>query len=138
MNPGEKANISSTTRRDTRSQRGGARLKTLIWLVLAVSLIFCTYKILPSYIANYQLEDWMKSEVLFTLGKPMTNDSLVDAVMKEFHSLGIEADKDTIHIVQNDSRGVHIRVDYTVNIDLKLYQMQLHFTPDADNQSLVQ
>lgn len=113
-------------------------MKTLIWLVIAVALVFCTIKILPPYISDYELTDWMKSEVLFTLGKPMTNDSLVEAVVKEFKSLGIEADKDNVHIVQNDSRGVHIRVDYTVNVDLKLYQLQLHFTPEADNQSLVQ
>jgi hypothetical protein len=138
MLAGEKSQSSRSAEMETRSERGGARLKTLIWLALAVALIFCTIKILPVYISNYQLSDWMKSEVLFTLGKPMTNDALTEAVVRELRSLNIEAGKDSIQILQNDSRGVHIRVDYTVNVDLKVYQLQLHFTPDADNQSLVQ
>ncbi len=138
MIAGEKSQFSRSAEMGSGSERGGARLKTLIWLALAVALIFCTIKILPVYISNYQLSDWMKSEVLFTLGKPMTNDALTEAVVRELRSLNIEAGKDSIQILQNDSRGVHIRVDYTVNVDLKVYQLQLHFTPDADNQSLVQ
>jgi hypothetical protein len=134
----EISDISSTTRRERHSERGGARLKTLIWVVLAVALVFCTIKILPPYISNYQLEDWLKSEVLFTLGKPLSNDSLTEAVVKELKSLDIDAGKDNVHILQNDSRGVRIQVDYTVNVDLKFYQLQLHFTPEANNQSLVQ
>jgi len=39
--------------------------------------------------------------------------------------------------VQNNGGNVHINVDYSVTVDLKLYQWTLNFHPAASNSSLI-
>jgi hypothetical protein len=120
-----------------RSARGGIRLRVVVWTAILASLIYVSIKIIPPYFSNYQLEDDLHEEALFSLGK-FNDDTVRDRVFKKIQIRGVDATKDSIHIQQNDVRGLKILVDYTVTVDLKVYDLHLHFTPSSDNQSLVQ
>jgi hypothetical protein len=120
-----------------RGERGAIRLKVVFWTAILAALIYVSIKIIPPYFANYQLEDDLHEEALFSLGK-FNDDTVRDRVFKKMQIRGVEATKDNIRILQNDVRGLKIMVDYTVNVDLKIYDLHLHFTPSSDNQSLVQ
>ena len=119
------------------SAHGGSRLRVVIWTALLVAFAYTSYKIIPPYFANYQLEDDLRQEALFSIGK--FNDEMErDRIFKLMQTRGVDATKEAIHIQQNDSRGLKILVDYTVPVDLVVYNLQLHFTPSSNNQSLVQ
>ncbi len=109
----------------------------IIWLVFFGAFVYCSYKIIPPYFANYQFEDDLHDEALYSIGK-YNDDVIRDHVFREMQARGVDATKDAIHIQQNDARGLKISVDYTIDVDLIVYTWHLHFTPSTNNQSLVQ
>ncbi|MFZ0819006.1 MAG: hypothetical protein WAM91_02985 [Candidatus Acidiferrales bacterium] len=119
------------------SARGGSRLRVVIVTALLVAFAYTSYKIIPPYFANYQLEDDIHQEALFSIGK-FNDDTIRDHVFREMQAHGIDATKDSIHIQQNDARGLKLSVDYTTTVDLLVYTLHLRFTPSSNNQSLVQ
>jgi hypothetical protein len=123
---------------EIRGQRGGARLRALFYTVLLLVFVFVSYKVIPPYYANYQLEDWMKTQIPFFMVNHTTDEILYDTIVKEMHSEGIEVTRDNIKIIQNNSRGINVQIDYNVKLDLMVYQMNLHFAPQMNSQSLVQ
>jgi hypothetical protein len=125
------------TARRMRSARGAIRLRVVVWTAILAALVYISFKIIPPYYSNYQLEDDLHEEALFSLGK-YNDDTVRDRVFQKMKIHGIDATKESIHIQQNDVRGLKILVDYTVTVDLKVYDLHLHFTPSSDNQSLVQ
>lgn len=116
-------------------ERGGARLKSLLVLIVFGSAIFCAVKIVPSYFANYQLQDSIRQIATYASVTRQKDDELKADVEKKVKQLGIPADSNDIQ-VSDDSGNVQISVDYTVPIDLAVYQFQLHFHPQATNASL--
>jgi hypothetical protein len=119
------------------SARGGSRLRLVVWTAILAALLYITYKVTPPYFANYEFEDDLRQEGMFSMGK-YTDDQVRERVFKEMQARGVDATKDDSHIQQNDSRGLKILVDYTVTVDMLVYDLKLHFTPSTNSQSLVQ
>lgn len=119
-------------------ERGGARIRLIMFLVFVGLFGWIAYKVVPPYIANYQLEDWMRTQEPYWLVNHMTDDALIDNIMKEIQAHDIPATKENVKVLANNPRDVKVSVDYTVHIDLSFYQFDLHFNPVMDNQSLIQ
>lgn len=119
----------------SKDEHGGARIKTLIVLIILGSAIFCAVKIVPPYFANYQLQDSMRQEAAYASATRKQDDDIRSDIEKKLMQLGIPADSKNIQ-VSDVSGNVQISVDYTVPIDLAVYQLQLHFHPQANNASL--
>lgn len=134
---GVAAEVSASSAK-SRAQRGGARLRTLVVVALIAAFIFICFKVIPPYFAKYQLEDWLHTQIPFFLVNHLSDDALRAAVLKEVEAEGIPATAENIKILQNNPRGVNVMVDYTVTVDLAVYELHLHFTPSMNNQSLVQ
>jgi hypothetical protein len=118
-------------------ERGGNKLNLIITLMVLGTMVFAAVKIVPVYFANYQFQDSIESESRFALtGYPKKNaDDVRNDVWNKAKDLGIPADKDAIHVaMQNGS--VEIGLDYSVPIDLAVYQFILQFHPHADNHSI--
>ena len=118
--------------------RGGARFRLILFLLIAGSVAFVGWKTIPPYINNYQLEDWLRTQEPYWLANHVSDDVLVDNIMKEIDSHNIPATKDDIKILANNSRSVKVSIDYKAHVDLSVYQFDLHFVTVMDNQSLVQ
>jgi hypothetical protein len=100
-------------------------------------MLFTAIKLVPVYFANYQLQDAIESESRFALtGYPKKSvEDIRDDVYNKAQDLGVPATRDNIAVnVQNGS--VSIGIDYSVPIDLKVYQFTLQFHPHADNHSI--
>src|ERR1700689_2007592 len=82
--------------RSVRGERGGARFRALVWTVILLAFVFLCFKLIPPYFANYQLEDWLKTQIPFFMVNHTTDDALNTAIIKEMHSEGIEVTKDNI------------------------------------------
>ncbi|MBZ5701594.1 MAG: DUF4845 domain-containing protein [Acidobacteriia bacterium] len=121
--------------RKSSSQRGGGRLKAVIWTVLLVTGAYTGFKVIPIYINEYQLQDKMQEVARFATVGHKTDDELREAVWQEIQDLGIPARKENIKI-ENTGRYAKISVDYTVPLDLIFYHGELHFSPSSENKSL--
>jgi len=132
----EKEKVSGALVR--HAERGGARVRAIAWTIVLVIVAYCCFKIAPPYFANYKLEDWLNNTILTYMGRNMSNDDITAAVVAEMANEGINGTKDNVKILQNNSRGLNVQVDYNVTVDLSVYELNLHFTPHTNSQSLVQ
>jgi hypothetical protein len=129
---------ATSAKRVRDGQHGGGTLRAIIWTAILLAFVFVCYKIIPPYYANYQFEDWLKTQVPFLMVNHTTDDALVAAIIKEMKSEGVTVTKENIKILQNTSQGINVQIDYNVPVDLIVYSTNLHFTPAMNSQALVQ
>ena len=118
-------------------QLGESKIKPILVLLVLAFAAYSAFKIVPAYFANYQLQDMIKSEALFaTSAYPRkTADDIHSDVWKKVQELGIPAKSEAIKVTGGD-QAVSITVDYTVPVDLTVYQFTLDFHPHADSHSI--
>lgn len=119
----------------TRSQRGESRFKAIAYTAVVVFGVFAAFKLLPPYIAEYQLADKMQEQARFAIVNRYNEEQIRETIFKEAQDLDVPIHKEDIKVLANPS-VVRISLDYTVPIDLLVYKMQLHFTPSSENKSL--
>jgi YbbR domain-containing protein len=119
------------------SERGGSKMSLVITLVILGAMAFTAVKIVPVYVDNYQFQDSIEAESRFALTgypKKSTEDVRAD-IYKKARELDIPVKSEDIR-VNIQSGSVEIGTDYSVPIDLKVYQFSLNFHPHADNHSI--
>ena len=116
-------------------QCGAGALKAILWTALLVYAAYAGYKLIPVYIANYQLADKMQEEARFAVVNRHSEDQIREQIYKEVQELDIPTRKEEIK-VYSTLQVVRISLDYTVPVDLLFYKMQLHFTPSSENKAL--
>jgi hypothetical protein len=125
-----------TKQRQLGAQRGSGKFKAIAYTAIVVSGIFCAVRLLPPYIAEYQLSDKMQEQARFGVVNRYTEEQIRESIFKEAVDLDVPIKKDQIKVLANPS-VVRISLDYTVPIDLLVYKMELHFTPSSENKSLL-
>jgi hypothetical protein len=128
--------IESKRRSRARGQRGAGRLKAIAYTVIVVFGFYTAYKLIPPYMAEYQLADKMQEEARFAVVNRHGEEQIREAILKEAESLDIPLKKEEIKVLASAS-VVKISVDYTVPVDLMIYKMDLHFTPSSENKSIL-
>jgi hypothetical protein len=120
-----------------RGERGGSRANMLLAIVIVGSLLFVGWKLIPPYFANYQFQDAIETESRFALtGYPKrSQDDIQNEVFKKAQQLGINVKPEDVHVVM-DAQTCTISLDYSVPIDLQVYQTVLQFHDHADNHTL--
>ena len=122
--------------RRSRAQRGGGTIKAILWTAILVYGAFVAYKIIPAYVAEYQLADKMAEQARFAVVNRYPEEQIRDTVFKMVQELEIPAKREDIKIVANP-QIVKISLDYTVSVDLLVYHLDLHFTPASENKAIV-
>ena len=128
--------IDSQRRSCTRGQHGGGRLKAIAFTVIVVFGFYAAFKLIPPYLAEYQLADKMQEQARFAVVNRYTEEQIRASIFKEAQDLDIPLTKEDIKVLATPSL-VRISIDYTVPVDLIVYKMELHFTPSSENKSLV-
>jgi hypothetical protein len=119
-----------------RAQRGEGRFKAIAYTAIVVFGVFSAFKLLPPYIAEYQLADKMQDQARFGVVNHFTEEQIRETIFKEAQDLDVPIKKEDIKVLASPS-VVRISLDYTVPIDLLVYKMDLHFTPSSENKSLL-
>jgi hypothetical protein len=119
-----------------RAQRGGGKLKAIAYTAIVVFAVFSVFRLLPPYMAEYQLSDKMQEEARFAVVNHYTEDQIRETIFKEAQNLDVPIKKEEIKVLASQS-VVRISLDYTVPVDLLVYKMDLHFTPSSENKSLL-
>jgi len=119
------------------SEHGGSRLNLMLTLLIVGFLIFAAVEIVPVYVNNYQFQDSMQSEARFALSYPVKSaEDIRNDLWRKAQDLSIPlATKDDIKVTETSS-DVEINVDYSVPVNLKVYQFTLQFHPHADNHTI--
>ena len=119
-----------------RFERGEGRLKGIVILVVVVLMIYSAFKIVPAYVNEYQLADSMKEQSRYAMVNHYTEDQIRENIYKVMLDLDIPAKKEDIKIVSN-LNVVKISLEYTVPVDLLMYHLDLHFSPNSETKSLI-
>ena len=126
---------SFTGKSRRRAERGEGKLKALIVTALIVFGIYAAFKLVPPYVAEYQLADKMQDTARFAQVSNYTADQIRDQIYKTVEDLDIPVTRDQIKVVAG--RPVtRISIDYTVPVNLLFFQTTLHFSPSAENHAL--
>lgn len=96
---------------------------------------YSAYKIVPAYVAEYQLQDKMQEQARFAVVNHYSEDQIRDTVLKEAQDLEIPIKREQITVSATQSL-VRIAVDYTIPLDLFFYHTDMHFNPSSENKSL--
>lgn len=118
-----------------RIQRGGGTIKAIIWTAILVYGAFAAYRIIPAYVAEYQLSDKMQEQARFAVVNRYSEEQIRDTIFKVVTDLEIPVKKEEIKVVDTQD-VVKISMEYTIPVDLLVYHMDLHFTPSSENKSL--
>ena len=121
--------------RQRRFERGEGKLKGILIVVILVLAIYTAWKVVPPYVNDYQLSDIMQEQSRYALVNRYTEDQIRDKIYKQMIDLDIPAKREDIKIVANNN-VVKISLDYTVPVDVLVYHMDLHFTPNSETKSL--
>jgi hypothetical protein len=115
---------------------GAGRLKAILILLFIAFVIYCGIKIIPVYVENYQLQDYVRGlAVDATVAyPPATVEGVTNKVLDRARDLGLPVTVDDVQVAIGHT--VTINIDYRVPIDLKFYTFTLHFTPSATNTHL--
>jgi hypothetical protein len=124
-------------RRLRDGQRGGAKIKFLVTVVVLGILAFAGIKIVPAFFANYQLQDAVTNEARFATSTypKKTPDDVREDIFKKMQELDVPAKREDIRVT-SDGTLVSITLDYTVTFDLAVTQFSHPFHVHADSRPI--
>ena len=110
-------------------------MKAIVWTMILVAFIYVTAMTIPVLINEYQFQDSLDEIARFSSVGHKSNNDVQKAVLEEAQKEDLPIQAEDIK-VEGSAGNVHINVDYSVTVDLKVYQWTLNFHPDATNLSL--
>ena len=120
---------------DRKGERGAGRAKAIIWTLVFVSMIYVGVKVLPVLVTEYQFEDSIREIAQFASATRKSNEQVKQAVLAEAEKEELPIKSDDIK-VEGSAGNVRINVEYSVIVDLKVYQWTLLFHPATSNKAV--
>jgi hypothetical protein len=117
------------------SERGGARLKATFWILALAIFVFVMVKVVPVLVDDFEFQDGVQTIARYATATRQTPEQIRAAILKEAEKDDVPVDPKDIK-VQAASGNVRINVDYSVTVDLTVYQWTLNFHPKISNDSL--
>jgi hypothetical protein len=114
---------------------GAGRLRLLIWLVVLLCFVYGAVQALPSFINEYEFEDALKETARFASVNRTPPEQIREALLKVANEDAIPIRPQDI-VVTSVGGNVKIDAEYSVTVDLSVYQWTLNFHPSATNFSL--
>ncbi|HXY00995.1 MAG TPA: DUF4845 domain-containing protein [Candidatus Limnocylindrales bacterium] len=128
--------MNQRTTSSQHGQRGEGRLKALIYFVVLIVAVFVAYRIVPVYVQDYQLKDYVAEQAKFAVVNRYTEEQIRDNVFRKIQDLDIPARRDDVK-VQNTNNGLMITVNYTVPVDFLVYKTDINFSPSSEGRDLM-
>lgn len=118
-----------------RGQRGGAKLKLIIWLLILCIFGYVCVKVVPVLFASYQFQDTVQSTARLAAVTRQSDDDLKKTILQAAADNNLPVTAEEI-VVVHKNYSVEISVDYSVTVDLSVYQWTFHFHPDSTGNAL--
>src|SRR5271155_1542725 len=116
-----------------------ATVKLLLVFGVLVALGMVSFKLVPPFFANYELEDAIKTEATQSTYTTRTEDDIRETVIKEARSYDIALTPKQVHVSRIGGFGagtLAIEADYTVPIELPGYSTTIDFHPSSKNKGV--
>jgi hypothetical protein len=133
---GESSLLSLRGFASKKAQRGEGRLKAIIYTLILVAGIYAAFKLVPLYVANYELKDKISEQARFAVVNRYTDEQIRDILYKTIQDLDIPAKREDIKVEQTN-HGLMISVNYTVPVDFRVYKTEINFTPSSEGIDLL-
>jgi len=92
--------------------------------------------VVTAFTLDFDTPDKMAEQARFAVVNQYPEEQIRETVFKTMQELEIPAKREDIKIIANKST-VKISLEYTVPVDLLVYHIDLHFTPESENKSIV-
>ena len=110
-----------------------SRWRQAAGLAVILVLIFLAVRLLPIYLHNQELQQFVV-EVTHRASAPTSSDDVLRAwVLEKAASLDLPVTADNVHI-ERKAGAVQMEVRYVVRVNLPLYTVDLHFYPGAGSR----
>ena len=119
-----------------QDQRGEGRLKAVVYLTILIVAVYAAVKVVPLYVAEYQLKDKMSEQARFAIVNRYTPDQIKDNIFRTIQDLDIPAQRDDVKVM-NTNKGLTISVEYTVPVDFMVYKTDLNFKPSSEGVDIM-
>jgi cell division protein FtsL len=116
-------------------EKGAARAKAIIWTCIFLSMIYVGIKVMPVLVTEYQFQDSIQEIARFASATRKNNEQIKQAVLDEAQKEDLPVTGDDIK-VEGSAGNVRINVEYSVIVDLKVYQWTLLFHPATSNNAV--
>lgn len=116
-------------------EKGAGHLKAIIWTLVLASLAYVGYKVLPLLINEYQFQDGIQTIARMASVNRPDSEKIRKAVLQEALKDDLEIRPEDVQ-VEAAGGNIHISANYSVTVDLKVYQWTLNFNPTATNNAL--
>jgi hypothetical protein len=104
--------------------------------MILVAAVYAGFKLVPPYVAEYQLKDKMSEQARFAVVNHYTEDKVRDIIYQTIQDLDIPAKRDDIKL-SNTHAGMAISVSYSVPVDFLVYKTDLSFTPSSEGVDIM-
>ena len=117
------------------AEKGAGKLKAIFWTLLLAAFVYVSVKVIPALVNEYEFQDGIQTIARFATMNRQTPEQIREAVLKEAQKddLAISAEDIKVEAVNGN---VKINVDYSVTVDLSVYQWTLNFHPSVSNNAL--
>jgi hypothetical protein len=116
-------------------ERGGARAKTLIWLVIFGVFLYVSIEVVPVLFAEYEFQDDVQTAARYAPFNRATLDDVRTTILKAAQSHDLPVTAADIAVVPH-GYGVQVDVNYSVTVNLTVYQWTFNFHPSATSNTL--
>ena len=127
--------LKKQNKADRNREKGAGHLKAIVITLLLISLVYAGFKVVPFLINEYAFQDGIQDIARYASAMRQDAGKVRLAVLKE-------AEKDEIPVTSEDIKiegtggNFRISADYSVIVDLKVYQWTLNFHPAVSNNAL--
>ena len=117
-------------------QFGMASFKAVVAVGLFVVLVYLGIKLVPPWVNNYQLQDYLTTLVRkATYAQGITEEGIRRDVLTKTKELRMPVKGQQIRVVKS-TYGVNIDVKYNVVVKTPAYTFNLKFNPTAGNKMI--
>ncbi len=118
-----------------RADAGKGSGKAIFALCVVLALAFVAIKTLPVYVHNFQFQAYLRELAVQATVQHFTVEAIRKAVVFKAKDLDLPIAPENVKATAGNK--VTIEIDYSVPIDLKVYNFNLHFTPSAENRAIL-
>src|SRR5271166_6395112 len=99
------------------SDSGKMTFKAILSLAFLAALAYSAIKIIPVYVNNYQIQDYIQTQTPFWLTQRATEDAVRKNILAKAADLGLPIAADDVTVVAGPNK-VSVSIDVHVPVDL--------------------
>lgn len=111
-------------------ESGGGSFGLIITLVILAAIGYIAYQVVPVYVHNYELNNYLNEVALEAVSNRIKVDDVPAAVVERCEALNLPVELGDVNM-DSGGNAINIHVAYTAPVHLLSYTWVIHFTASA-------